>query len=143
PARQRGRGPSPRAPLSLCLLLDIRPAAPTAMRVGPGRFSGQGGRYGPMSHVRIRPAGLGDIATLFAIRTSVRENHQSVEELAGIGVTPETIAAMLLSTSRAWIAEVDGVPAASRWRTARSGRSSGCSCAPSTRDGASGARCCG
>ena len=42
---------------------------------------------------------------LFDIRTSVPENHQSREELASIGVTPRRIREMLVTTSRAWIAE--------------------------------------
>lgn len=58
--------------------------------------------------MNIRPARLDDIKTLFHIRTSVVENHQSREELAKLGVTPETIAQMLQTHCRAWIAEIDG-----------------------------------
>jgi GNAT superfamily N-acetyltransferase len=58
--------------------------------------------------MQIRLARLDDIETLFHIRTSVVENHQSREELAGLGVTPETIAQMLQTHCRAWIAEIDG-----------------------------------
>lgn len=61
-----------------------------------------------MSGVRIRQATEADIDELFDVRTSVRENFQSREELAGIGVTPESIGRMLRSTSRAWIAEEGG-----------------------------------
>jgi GNAT superfamily N-acetyltransferase len=57
--------------------------------------------------MQIRPAQLQDIETLFHIRTSVVENHQSRQELANLGVTPETIAHMLQTTCRAWIAEID------------------------------------
>ena len=53
----------------------------------------------------VRLATAADVDTLFEIRTSVRENHQSREELATIGVTPESITAALDGTSRAWIAE--------------------------------------
>lgn len=60
--------------------------------------------------MQIRPATLDDIETLFQIRTSVVENHQSRQELATLGVTPETIAHMLQTTCRAWIAEIDGQP---------------------------------
>jgi GNAT superfamily N-acetyltransferase len=60
----------------------------------------------------IRDALPADVETLFEIRTSVRENHQSREELATIGVTPESVAEMLSSDSHAWVAEVDGAPAA-------------------------------
>ena len=38
--------------------------------------------------MRIRLATTADVETLFELRTSVRENHQSREELAAIGVTP-------------------------------------------------------
>lgn len=58
--------------------------------------------------MEIRRARPEDVELLFDIRTSVRENHQSREELASIGVTPETVAEMLRTTSRAWVAEVDG-----------------------------------
>lgn len=60
--------------------------------------------------MQIRPAQLDDIETLFHIRTSVVENHQSRQELANLGVTPETIAHMLQTSCRAWIAEIDGQP---------------------------------
>jgi GNAT superfamily N-acetyltransferase len=65
-----------------------------------------------MPAVRIRVATEADVETLFDIRTSVRENHQSREELAALGVTPFSITEMLRASSRAWIADVDGVPAA-------------------------------
>lgn len=49
-----------------------------------------------------------DIETLFDIRTSVAQNHQSRENLAALGVTPDSIAEMLRTRSRAWLAHVDG-----------------------------------
>lgn len=57
--------------------------------------------------MRLRIAGAADVELLFDIRTSVRENHQSREELATLGVTPERIAAALAGPARAWIAEDD------------------------------------
>lgn len=60
----------------------------------------------------IRVAAEADVETLFDIRTSVRENHESREQLAAIGVTPESVGGMLGTTARAWLAEFDGVPAA-------------------------------
>jgi GNAT superfamily N-acetyltransferase len=57
------------------------------------------------SATRIRVATPDDVATLFDIRTSVRENHQGREELATLGVTPATVGAALATTARAWIAE--------------------------------------
>lgn len=62
--------------------------------------------------MNIRVATVDDVETLFAIRTSVRENHQSRDELAEIGVTPASVAEMLKSESRAWIAEIDGLDVA-------------------------------
>jgi GNAT superfamily N-acetyltransferase len=62
--------------------------------------------------VKLRVAAEADVETLFDIRTSVSENHESREELAAIGVTPETVARMLRTTARAWLAEVGGSPVA-------------------------------
>ena len=62
--------------------------------------------------MRIRTASEADVPVLFEIRTSVRENHQSREELATIGVTPESIGEMMRSSSRVWVAEVEGQPVA-------------------------------
>lgn len=57
--------------------------------------------------MNIRPAQLDDVETLFDIRTRVVENHQSREELASLGITPQTIAEMLQNDCRAWIAEIN------------------------------------
>ncbi len=57
--------------------------------------------------MKIRIATDSDVTTLFRIRTSVNENHQSQEELAAIGVTPGSVGEMLHTTSRAWLAEID------------------------------------
>jgi GNAT superfamily N-acetyltransferase len=62
--------------------------------------------------MKIREAQLEDIETLFNIRTSVIENHQSREELVTLGITPETVAEMLQTDCRAWIAEIDEQPIA-------------------------------
>ena len=43
----------------------------------------------------IRHATESDVETLFEIRCSVRENFQSREELAQLGITPESVAAMI------------------------------------------------
>jgi GNAT superfamily N-acetyltransferase len=62
--------------------------------------------------MNIREAQIEDIETLFNIRTSVIENHQSREELVALGITPETVAEMLQTDCRAWIAEIDEQPIA-------------------------------
>ncbi|MEM9006135.1 MAG: GNAT family N-acetyltransferase [Cyanobacteria bacterium P01_F01_bin.86] len=56
----------------------------------------------------IRVAQLSDIETLFDIRTSVVENHQSREEIAALGITPESVAEMLQTDCCAWVAEIEG-----------------------------------
>ena len=60
--------------------------------------------------MNIRVAHREDIETLFEIRTSVIENHQSREEIAALGITPESVAEMLQLDCCAWIAELDGHP---------------------------------
>lgn len=56
--------------------------------------------------VQIRVAQQDDIEILFDIRTSVVENHQSREEIAALGITPESVAEMLAKDCCAWIAEI-------------------------------------
>lgn len=56
----------------------------------------------------IRTVQHQDIETLFDIRTSVSENHQSREEIAELGITPDSIEKMLQSDCQAWVAEFDG-----------------------------------
>lgn len=56
----------------------------------------------------IRIARPADVPSLFDVRTSVRENYQSVEDLARVGVTPETVATMLDGEGRGWVAEENG-----------------------------------
>jgi GNAT superfamily N-acetyltransferase len=60
--------------------------------------------------MKIRVAQLDDIDTLFEIRTSVVENHQSREELAELGITPVSVAEMLTTDCCAWIAEMRDRP---------------------------------
>jgi GNAT superfamily N-acetyltransferase len=52
-----------------------------------------------------------DIETLFDIRTSVEQNHQSREELSLLGVTAESLAEMLQTRSRAWLCRLEGTAA--------------------------------
>ena len=60
--------------------------------------------------MQIRAAQQKDIETLFEIRTSVRENYQSREEIAELGITPDSVAEMLQTDCQAWIAEIDNQP---------------------------------
>jgi GNAT superfamily N-acetyltransferase len=59
------------------------------------------------SAATFRRALSDDAAELFRVRTSVRENHQTEEELATHGVTRESLARMLESDdARGWCAEL-------------------------------------
>ena len=58
------------------------------------------------SHAALRAATAADIPALFAVRTSVRENHLDLAQLAERGVTPASIAAALAGGgARAWVVE--------------------------------------
>jgi GNAT superfamily N-acetyltransferase len=56
----------------------------------------------------IRRATANDVAAMFEVRTGVRENHLSMQQLATLGITPETLPPMLDGDGRGWIADVDG-----------------------------------
>ena len=60
----------------------------------------------------VRAATAADVPALFRIRTSVRENHLSMEQLAALGITHDSVRELIESGDGAWIAEVDGVAAA-------------------------------
>ncbi len=60
--------------------------------------------------MKLRVAQLEDIETLFDIRTNVIENYQSREEIAELGITPESVSVMLQTDCCAWIAEISGQP---------------------------------
>ncbi|MEM6500376.1 MAG: GNAT family N-acetyltransferase [Cyanobacteria bacterium P01_C01_bin.89] len=57
--------------------------------------------------LRIRTAQREDIETLFEIRTGVVENYQSREEIAELGITPDSVATMLETDCCAWIAQLE------------------------------------
>ncbi|WP_019643487.1 GNAT family N-acetyltransferase [Novispirillum itersonii] len=59
----------------------------------------------------IRPARPDDIPAIFEIRTSVRENHLSRAELAELGITPDSLRAILEASPCLWVAESDGAVA--------------------------------
>ncbi|MFL6878403.1 GNAT family N-acetyltransferase [Pseudomonas marginalis] len=60
----------------------------------------------------IRAATQDDVDTLFEIRTSVVQNHLSIEQMAELGITPQLLADSMREASCVWIAEVDGQPVA-------------------------------
>ena len=56
----------------------------------------------------IREIAEADIPALFVVRPQTRENAMSVEELAGIGITPESMKAAIAGSHRGWLFEADG-----------------------------------
>ncbi len=56
----------------------------------------------------IRLARQSDLADIFHVRTSVGENHLSVEQLAQMGITEQAVSEMIGASPCAWVAVVDG-----------------------------------
>lgn len=56
----------------------------------------------------IRLARKSDVSALFHVRTSVRENHLSLEQLAQLGITESSISEMIAASPCAWVAVIDG-----------------------------------
>ena len=54
--------------------------------------------------ITIRDAAEEDIPAIFEVRTSVRENHLSVEQMAEMGITNETIRQVLCKEPCIWVA---------------------------------------
>jgi GNAT superfamily N-acetyltransferase len=62
------------------------------------------------NQVNLRPATPDDVAELFQVRTSVRENYQSEEELSGMGITRDSVSDLLRSgEAGGWCVERDGI----------------------------------
>lgn len=55
----------------------------------------------------IRIATPDDVAAMFVVRTSVTENHLSMDELAQRGITPESLPGMLTGEGCGWVALCD------------------------------------
>ncbi|MES5098725.1 GNAT family N-acetyltransferase [Agrobacterium sp. BA1120] len=58
--------------------------------------------------IEIRLAQQSDVPALFHVRTSVLENHISVERLAQMGITEASIGQMIARSPCAWVAIVGG-----------------------------------
>lgn len=58
--------------------------------------------------ITLRDAVPGDIETIFNIRTAVKENHLSREQMAEMGITPQTVLEIINASRCIWIAEVNG-----------------------------------
>ncbi|KQB53929.1 GCN5 family acetyltransferase [Pseudomonas endophytica] len=61
--------------------------------------------------ISLRVAQFDDIDSIFDIRTRVKENHLSREQLTGMGITPDAIREAIAQAPCIWIAEVEGVRA--------------------------------
>lgn len=49
-----------------------------------------------------------DVPAIFAVRVATRENTLSLEELTGLGITEDSVLAMLGRTHRGWLCEDGG-----------------------------------
>lgn len=73
-------------------------------------------------HVELRAATASDIPALFSVRTSVRENHLTLEALAERGLTQDSTAMRLASGEwQAWVVEERSAVVAFSMADARSG----------------------
>ncbi len=61
-----------------------------------------------MTKGNIREIAEPDIPALFVVRPQTRENAMSVQELAGIGITPESIKAAIAASHKGWLFEESG-----------------------------------
>ena len=59
--------------------------------------------------INIRVASEKDIPAIFEVRTSVRDNHLSVEQMAEMGITQETIRQALREEPCIWVALEGGL----------------------------------
>lgn len=59
-------------------------------------------------HIEIRTAVTADVPRIFRIRTSVTENALTMAQLAAVGITGESVAAMIAAAPCAWVALADG-----------------------------------
>ena len=72
--------------------------------------------------VGCRPATAADIPALFSVRTSVRENHLDLVQLAARGVTMDSVASMIAARdARTWVAEESGMVVGFSMADARTG----------------------
>lgn len=58
--------------------------------------------------IEIRLATPSDLPFITHIRTSVKENHLSVEQMADMGITEASVAEMITASPCCWVALADG-----------------------------------
>lgn len=61
-----------------------------------------------METMKFREIIESDIPQLFTVRTAVRENHLSIEQLAGMGITENSLKIMIRTSHRGWLCEAEG-----------------------------------
>lgn len=61
--------------------------------------------------ISVRPAHASDITTIFTIRTAVKENQLSQEQLTEMGITPDVILEMITLPDCVWVADINGITA--------------------------------
>ena len=49
-----------------------------------------------------------DVEAVFEVRTNTRENHITLERLAALGITPESVSQDIRETSKGWVCEIEG-----------------------------------
>jgi ribosomal protein S18 acetylase RimI-like enzyme len=59
-------------------------------------------RNPPTPHMSIRPVTVSDIPQLFLVRPRTRENALTIAELRNLGITPESVAGWLESSTSGW-----------------------------------------
>lgn len=57
--------------------------------------------------MNFREITAADVPALFDLRPRTRENVMTVEELRGIGITPESVTESLAQTTKGWLCEDD------------------------------------
>lgn len=58
--------------------------------------------------MNLREITVADIPELFAVRVVTHENRMTLEALASVGVTPESVRHRLETTFKGWLCETDG-----------------------------------
>jgi GNAT superfamily N-acetyltransferase len=60
--------------------------------------------------MKIREIEKSDIKDILNIRVSTKENHFSMDDLAEVGVTPQSVSEWLDGSIKGWICEISGKP---------------------------------
>ena len=58
--------------------------------------------------ISFREIGPDDMAAIFDVRVATWDNDRGREEMAALGITPDSVRAKLADTHRGWLCEADG-----------------------------------